>query len=481
MSKPKLLEFDSSAAVETVGITPAQLDQVWSKLEKARDEVLKTDVDLFDADNEIPPDKQPLDAGFIHWPDKLLSDYDENRETSELGLVLGAARRLSKLVDRVVVLGIGGSYMGAKALMDSCLEPYFNELSRAQRGGRPRIYFAGNNVDNDRTQGLLQLLQTKTSNDPVENRWGIVVISKSGGTMETAVAFRQFYSALEKSVDDAALLPQLVVPVTGSGGKLDKISNEIGCVDKFEVPDGIGGRFSVLTAVGLLPAAIMGLDVVNLLRGAWMMNSNFAEAGQGSNPVMDYVAINHLLEVEKQMHIRVLSAWSDSFETTGFWYDQLLSESLGKNQKGATPITAVNTRDLHSRAQQHQEGTFDKVFNNLIIDQWRFDYKEIDRLRWDHDNLNRFSDLTLPDLMNAAIAGTNQALAEDRRPTTEIRLPMANENGLGQLFQMLMLATVLEGRLLGINPYGQPGVEKYKTNMNKILQQKIESGVAHAH
>ena len=340
-------------------------------------------------------------------------------------------------------------------------------------GGRPRMYFEGNNVDNDWSQGLLHFLQVDSANQTgPEGKWGIIVISKSGGTLETAAAFRQFLAALEQAVGRDNL-PEYVVPVTGKTGRLASLADEIGCRDRFIVPDGVGGRFSVLSPVGLLPGAVLGVDIVKMLEGATAMNTHFRSAPYGENVVMDYVSVNHLLEHEQGVDIRVLSVWSKSLEAAGFWYDQLLAESLGKNQLGALPLTVVNSRDLHSRAQQHQEGIRDKVMNNVIVDSWRNDPLPIGHSDRDQDQLNELADRTLPDIMTAAIRGTNQAYHDDSRPTTDIHLPAANEPSLGQFFQMMMLATVLEGRLLGINPYGQPGVEKYKMNMNRLLREPV--------
>jgi glucose-6-phosphate isomerase len=296
------------------------------------------------------------------------------------------------------------------------------------------------------------------------------VISKSGGTMETAAAFRQYLAALKTS--SPGQLSQLVVPVTGSSGKLFELSKAIGCPDIFPVPEGVGGRFSILSAVGLLPAAMLGLDVVRLLEGAVAMNEHFRTAPPGKNVVLDYVGVSHLLEEKQQNTIRVMQVWAKGLECAGLWYDQLLAESLGKAEKGATPLTAVNTRDLHSRAQQHQEGRRDKLFTNVIVDRWKHDPLPVGSSDWNQDGLNDLATKTLPDLMSAAIAGTNQAYRDDGRPTADLHLPQCDEASLGQFFQMLMLATVVEGRLMGINPYGQPGVEKYKTNMNRILGRK---------
>ena len=169
----------------------------------------------------------------------------------------------------------------------------------------------------------------------------------------------------------------------------------------------------------------------------------------------------------------MLSVWSKSLESAGFWYDQLLAESLGKQEKGALPITFLNSRDLHSRGQQHQEGERNKVMNNVIVNSWRQEPLAIGKSKWDQDQLNDLADKTLPQIMDAAIKGTNLAYKEDGRPTTDIHLPAADEAALGQLFQMLMLATVLEGRLLGMNPYGQPGVEKSQMIMNQLLRENV--------
>jgi glucose-6-phosphate isomerase len=153
------------------------------------------------------------------------------------------------------------------------------------------------------------------------------------------------------------------------------------------------------------------------------------------------------------------------------WYDQLLAESLGKQERGALPLTIVNTRDLHSRGQQHQEGKRDKLVTNLIIERPQGDPVPVGRSELNQDGLNELAEKTLPDVMAAAIAGTNKAYRDDHRPTADIRIPRLDEFTLGQLFQMMMLATVVEGRLIGINPYGQPGVEAYKRNMNALLRE----------
>lgn len=464
------LRFDPQGTVGRKGVTAAELAAIAPRLVAIREEILQTDLRLFAGEGSIPAEKQPLDAGFTDLPERMLDPYMTERRGSELFQILRTAQELQGKVDRLVVLGIGGSYMGARAIIECCCDPHINELPAGERGGRPKIYFAGYNVDNDSTRGLLHLLRaTNRPGDP-HSRWGMIVISKSGGTLETAVALRQFINAWVETYGSDQL-GEFLIPITGTTGKLANLADAIGCQTRFPVPEGVGGRFSVLSAVGLLPAACMGVDVVKLLEGAAAMNDHFRLASPSSNVVLDYVAVNHLAEVNLGCRTRILSAWSNALESTGLWYDQLLAESLGKQELGALPLTVVNTRDLHSRAQQHQEGRRDKIVNNLIVDGYRHDPLPVGKTGWNQDGLDDLAQRTMPELMAAAIRGTNDAYREVDRPTTDIHLPLANEYSLAQLFQMLMLATVVEGRLMGINPYGQPGVEAYKLHMNRYLRQ----------
>jgi glucose-6-phosphate isomerase len=460
------------AYIPDTGIDPTEVSNLGDKLEQLRDDVCLTDVQMLSGELTIPKSKVPLDAGFYLLPERLLADYEADRQSSELARILAKTKQLMAQVDRVVILGIGGSYMGARALMDACCQPYFNELSRGQRGSRPTIYFEGNNVDNDASQGLLHLLgaDRQAASTSIDDSWGLVVISKSGGTLETAAAFRQFLAALEVSCGkDQGKLRDRLIPVTGDSGKLLDFATELGCDQIFPVPDGVGGRFSILSAVGLVPAALMGINVMKLLEGARAMNEHFRTAKAAENIVLQYTAVNHLMEVKRGANVRLLSVWSKALETAGMWYDQLLAESLGKQLMGAMPLTTVNTRDLHSRHQQHQEGRRDKMVNNVIVENYRYDPLPIGGRSTDPDCLNDIANKTLPDIMAAAIAGTNQALRDDGRPTANLYMPRVDEYFMGQFFQMLMLATVVEGRLLGLNPYGQPGVEAYKKNMNRNL------------
>jgi glucose-6-phosphate isomerase len=475
-SAVRSVRYDYSGALNSrTGLDENDVVNALPELEEVAADLWNRDLVEFRSGAAADESRQPLDAAFLDMPDRLLAAYDSDRPNSELDKIIRTARRLRETVDRVVVLGIGGSYMGAKALMDACCHPFHNELTRAERSGWPRMYFEGNNVDNDSCYCLRQLLQRDSQDRFHDGRWAIVVISKSGGTIETAAALRIFLRELESQFGRDSL-PDLVVPVTGATGRLADLASAIGCRDRFMVPDGVGGRFSILSAVGLLPAALLGLDVVALLRGAWFMNQHVRSAPRGQNVVLNYVAVNRLLERRCSIDVRVLSAWSKSLESAGLWYDQLLAESIGKQETGVMPLTVVNTRDLHSRAQQHQEGIRNKSINNLILESWRCDPLAIGTLPGNEDCLNELAETTWPQLMSAAIAGTNEAYRSDGRPVADLVLPAANEHSMGQFFQMMMIATVIEGRAAGINPYGQPGVELYKKNMQRLLKSGFRAG-----
>ncbi len=423
---------------------------------------------------QIPPEMLPLDAGFIDLPQKLLEQNKRQADASILGRILKMAEHVRAQVDRFVILGIGGSYMGARVLFEALKSVYHNDLPAKDRAGTPRIYFEGNNVDNDALHELFEMLSiTCVEPDDAQERWGVAVISKSGGTLETAVAYRairremaEFYGTHSPHVKS------LVVPITGATGKLRALCNADGIADEsiLTIPDDVGGRYSVFTPVGLLPAAVMGLDVRAILIGAAAMTKRFFEERFENNPVLQYAAVNYLMNTQVQKPIRVLSIWSKKLEALGLWYDQLLSESLGKQGLGPTPITAVQTRDLHSRGQQHQDGPRDKIINNLVVKSWTHPPMMVGMADRNEDELNAYNRKGLPDIMKAALQGTNQAYLDVARPTADIVMPAVSEHTMGQLMQMLMLATVVEGRLMGVNPYGQPGVEAYKSNMKALLK-----------
>jgi glucose-6-phosphate isomerase len=452
-------------------LSPARMRELLQRVNQVRSQIA--------AERELqnpPAEQRPLDAGFIDLPQKLLDAHRRKADTSDLGRILATAARLREAVDRVVVLGIGGSYLGARALFEALCNSYHNELPPRARMGKPRVYFEGNNVDNDALQDLLDLLEN-TCVDPElpEERWGVIVVSKSGGTLETAAAYRVFHSEAAKYYGShSPRLKQLIVPVTGPAGKLLSLCKADGYADEdiLTIPENVGGRYSVLTAAGLLPAAVMGLDVRALLLGAAAMTRRFLEEPFDRNPVLQYAVVNYLMSEELHKPVRVLAVWSKKLEALGLWYDQLLAESLAKHGRGPTPLTVVQTRDLHSRGQQHQDGARDRVVNNLVVRTPQHPGIPVGMADRNEDDLNALSRKAYPDLMGAAHRGTTEAYAAVARPTADLVLPALSEHAMGQLMQMLMLATVVEGRLMGVNPYGQPGVEAYKRNMQRILREK---------
>ena len=450
------------------GLDRDELSGINDHLGQIRDSVFQRDLPSFES-GDIDDELQPLDTAFVDLPSRMLEAYKTHRDNSEVENVLKNARRLAEAVDRVVVIGIGGSYMGARALMESLCHPYYNELTRGQRA-YPRMYFEGNNVDTEAIQGLFDLLVHGNDWSSVDERWALVPISKSGGTTEPAVAFRLLLAQLQRLAKDSAA--EFIVPVTGKDGRLDELTKRLGR-DKdeklLEVPDGVDGRFSVLSPVGLLPAALLGIDIVRLLEGAKAMTEHFETAKPADNVVLQFAGVGHLMEMKRGANIRIMAMWSKSLEALGLWYDQLLAESLGKSELGTTPITAVNTRDLHSRAQQHQQGRYDKLIVNVRPGPPRTDSLVVEKSVRDEDQLNEIAGKTVEEVMNAADGGVDEALRSDSRPTISIELEQINPYSIGQLLQMLMLATVVEGRLLGVNPYGQPGVQAYKTNMDRLL------------
>lgn len=433
------------------------------------------------ADRELknpPPEQLPLEAGFIGLPQELLDGFRRKQDQSELGKVIALANRLKEESDRVVFLGVGGSCLGARALFGAMRSAYHNELPPETRLNVPRIYFAGDAADNDALQELLDLLQI-TCVDPErrEERWSVVTVSKSGASLEPAVALRVFRrEGAEYYGLRSPWLKELFAAVTGPTTKLHALFGALGVGDGvLSIPENVSGRYAVFTPAGLLAAAVMGLDVRALLLGAAAMTKRFLEEPVERNPVLQYAGLNYLLAEEQQKPIRVLSIWAKKLEGVGAWYDHLLSESLGKQGRGPTPLTAVQTRDLYVRGQHHKEGPRDRVINNLIVKSPQTVPIGIQMADHNEDDLNRFSRRTLPEVTNAALRSVNQAYFEAARPTADLTLPVVSEHVMGQLLQMLMLATVVEGRLMGVNPYGQPGVESYRRQLHESLKAVSEA------
>jgi glucose-6-phosphate isomerase len=420
-----------------------------------------------------PPEALPLLPGFINLPQELLDAYRRKQDASDLGRTLLLADRLREECDRVVFLGTGGSYLAANALFGALRSAYHNELPPDSRIGTPRIYFEGHSGDNDALQDLLDLLQV-TCVDPEqrEERWAVVSVSKSGTSLEPAVALRVFRrEATEFYGPRSPWLKQLFAAATAPASKLRDLCKAVGMEDEgiLTIPDDVGGPFSAFTPAGLLPAAVMGLDVRALLLGAAAMTKRFLEEPVERNPVLQFAGVNYLMYEELHKPLRVLSVWSSKLAGVGLWYEHLVSECLGKQGGGPTPLTTVQTRDLHTRGQQLQEGPRDRVIHNLVVKTPHSIPILVQMADHNEDGLNVYNRKGLPDIVRAALKGVNQAYYEVGRPTADLVLPTLSEHAMGQLLQLLMLATAVEARLMGINPYAHPGTEVCRRYQREIL------------
>ncbi|MCC7493323.1 MAG: hypothetical protein IT204_13295 [Fimbriimonadaceae bacterium] len=420
---------------------------------------------------------------------QLADDIDEQCRHRELGFwdlphtmreelpsLQAAAEQFKGLADAHLILGIGGSYLGARMLFDGLCHRYWNELPADRRGGWPRIYFEGNGVDNDSFADLLDRL----GDQPLT----VHVVSKSGETLETGLAFRAVRQRLGDQVKGWAF-------TTGDDTRVDRFcrSLDLPNLQVFRLPDNVGGRDSVLTPVGLFPAAMMGLQLDQLLDGAHQMRDCcHANSHITRNPAYLYAGLQHLSELAGR-NISVMAVWSKALESFGLWYDQLSAESLGKEGRGRTPLTAVCTRELHSRGQQHQAGSRDKVITNLFV---REPNREKVRTEDDPgDDAERaiYASERIPTaeeqgrtdgyffaagrsfaaVNEFAFMATDSAYAKDQRPGLSLTVPRLDEEHLGALIFLFELATVVEGRLMAINPLNQPGVQAYKDFLTGLL------------
>jgi glucose-6-phosphate isomerase len=468
---PAIEEWSAAAELRTRHfLAPGKLKDLMPRLLQVRS--------LVAAEREMrdpPPEMQPVEAGFIDLPQAQLDQYRRKGAVSELGRTLTLAGHLKDEADRVVILGAGGSILAPRALFEALKPLYHNEMPPESRLGIPRLYFDGCHDDNDALQDLLDLLQvTCVEPENREERWAVLVISKSGATLEPLVALRVFRrEAHEYYGLRSQWLRELFTAVTGTTSRLRSQFKVQGHdpAELLTMPDKIGSRFAAFTPAGLLPAAIMGLDVRALLLGAAAMTKRFLEEPFEHNPVLQLAGVNFLMSEEVHKPIRVLAAWSRKLEVLGQWYGYLLAESLGKQGRGPTPLPLVHTRDLHVHGQLLQDGPRDRFITNLIVKNPRTVPIGVQMADHNEDDLNALARKSLNDINNASLRSANQGYYDSARPTADIVVPTLSEHTMGQLMQMLMLATVVEARLMGVNPYGQPGSELYRRNIRELLKQ----------
>jgi glucose-6-phosphate isomerase len=381
--------------------------------------------------------------------------FDLPFKTSEAKEITQKAEAKRQGIDACLVLGIGGSSLGGKALRDAIKTPLYNEMPVEKRGGFPRLYFA-ENIDPESFAELLGLL--------MPNRTLVVAISKSGGTAETMSQFLIAMDWLKKNLGNS--YGNHIIAITDpEKGILKEIADREG-FDTFDVPPNVGGRFSVLTPVGLFPAAVIGINIVSLLEGAQAMAKRCASPDLKANPAYLNAVIHYIYDVEKKKPLSVLMPYADSLLSLADWYRQLYAESLGKrfnNDReevfnGPTPIRALGATDQHSQLQLYMEGPFDKVITFIKVDKPRQDVDIPYPLSYETP-LNYLSGHSFGQLIGFEQFATSRALRHNRRPTIVLGIEEINEFTLGQLLYFYELQVAFQGQLYGVNPFDQPGVE----------------------
>ncbi|MBO7366612.1 MAG: glucose-6-phosphate isomerase [Bacteroidales bacterium] len=360
----------------------------------------------------------------------------------------------SKGVDLVVVIGIGGSYLGARCAIEALSHNFAKQLK--SKGGNPEIVFAGNNLSEEYVAELMDLV--------AERNAACVVISKSGTTTEPAVAFRIVKDYLDKKYKDSA--ERIVAITDAKKGALKTLSTQEG-YRTFVVPDDCGGRFSVLTPVGLLPIVLAGFDVRAMLAGAAEMEKALEIKGE-TNPAVVYAAMRNLLYTEYGKKIEILVTYNPKFQYLGEWWKQLYGESEGKDGKGIFPASVNNTADLHSMGQFIQEG--DRVMFETVINIENANRSVV--IEPDSQNLDQLNYLAGKHVEHCgamAQLGTRLAHIDGGVPQLEISIEKINEHNLGGLFYFFEFACGVSAYTLGVNPFNQPGVEAYKKNMFALL------------
>jgi glucose-6-phosphate isomerase len=381
--------------------------------------------------------------------------FDLPRERQSVDRIRTFADGIGQAFDTVVVLGIGGSALGTTALRDALLKPGWNELTDEQRDYFPRLYVL-DNVDPTTFGALLERL------DPARTLYNVV--SKSGATAETMAQFMVVREQLRGALDDA-YRGHLIFTTDPARGVLRRIADEEG-IATLPVPPGVGGRFSVLSPVGLLPAALAGVDIDALLAGAAAMDERCRTPDFADNPAAVFAALQYLADKDRNASIHVMMAYTDRLFGMADWFRQLWAESLGKARTldgdevhcGPTPVKALGATDQHSQVQLYIEGPYDKTITFLTAREAVADLI-IPRVYEDIDELGYLGGRTMGELLDAERQATSAALASRGRMNMTIELPRVDAHSMGQLFMMLQIATVYAGGLYGIDPLDQPGVE----------------------
>lgn len=401
---------------------------------------------------ELLVSKEGAGNDFLGWID-LPVDYDKE----EFDRIKKAARKIQEDSDVLLVIGIGGSYLGARAAIEFLRHSFYNMVSKEIRK-TPEIYFVGNSISSTYLKHLVDVMG--------ERDFSINMISKSGTTTEPAIAFRVFKEMAEKKYGKEEAAKRIYATTDKARGSLKGLATEEG-YESFVVPDDVGGRFSVLTAVGLLPIAVSGADIDKLMEGAASGRKYALEAEFEDNDALKYAALRNIL-LRKGKGIEILANYEPSVHFVSEWWKQLYGESEGKDQKGIFPASVDLTTDLHSMGQFIQDGSRNLFETVLNIETSREEII-IGEEKVDLDGLNYLAGKSVDFVNKSAMNGTILAHTDGQVPNLMIQIPEANEFYLGQLFYFFEFACGVSGYLLGVNPFNQPGVESYKKNMFALL------------
>ena len=389
---------------------------------------------------------------FLGWID-LPVDYDKD----EFDRIKKAAEKIKNDSEVLLVIGIGGSYLGARAAIEFLRHSFYNTVSKEIRK-TPEIYYVGNSISSTYIRHLIDVIGDRD--------FSINMISKSGTTTEPAIAFRVFKELLENKYGKEEAGKRIYATTDKARGALKNLATEEG-YETFVVPDDVGGRFSVLTAVGLLPIAVSGADIDQLMAGAQSGRQLALENKFEDNDALKYAAIRNIL-LRKGKEIEVLANYEPSLHYVSEWWKQLYGESEGKDQKGIFPASVDLTTDLHSMGQFIQDGNrimFETVLNveksteEIVLKEEAVDL----------DGLNYLAGKTVDFVNKSAMNGTILAHTDGNVPNLMVNIPEQNEFYLGQLFYFFEFACGVSGYVLGVNPFNQPGVESYKKNMFALL------------
>ncbi len=406
---------------------------------------------LVDVAHEETEERSGPGSDFLGWT-TLPTDYDKE----EFDRIKKASEKIRKTSDALIVIGIGGSYLGAKAVISALTNNFYNELNYKTKEN-PKIYFAGNNISESYLVDLYNLVK--------DQDFSINVISKSGTTTEPAIAFRIFKELCEEKYGEEAK-DRIFVTTDSEKGALKQLSNDMG-YETFVVPDDIGGRYSVLTAVGLLPIAVAGIDIDELMCGAKDAQEKYSNPNLMENDAYKYAAIRNIL-YNKGKAIEIMANYTPELIYVSEWWKQLYGESEGKDQKGIYPASVSFTTDLHSMGQMIQDGRRN-IFETVLLVRVPDKDISIKESTSDLDGLNYLAGKTLSEVNRKAFEGTMAAHVEGGVPNLVLEMEKLDPYNIGELIYFFERACSISGYLLGVNPFNQPGVEKYKTNMFQLL------------